>query len=398
MQKKLASYQGEFGTNWFQGSGVYVDTQGCIFDGEWDEQLRVGYGTYTDKEGNSRFIGWRSVGAHIKIDDQWGIWDDLSSSDWDRIMADSLEQHFSPNQYLISEDELDTAECIIRTKTGEVSVHKSIPGYPGKCHIFSTDKPGIIFGWASLLRGVGAASADIIAETDVTIDVVLNTNLWGLFLSDPGLFMRFFRHMADNQVKLFMMIFEYCDSTGVGPDDFRQLWEDRYGSDTSLRQQWPQEDRDGEMEMRQQDWDLILSKHTLVTYGKGDFIYEEGEEREIKLFQILDGVVEIIRTVGDVPQVVASHVVGEIVGESSFIRNFNMGTNYSVASAGLRVASDRLVAASISVQWLRFLFVHLPDLGGRFFAYLCTILAKRLDVQNIKKLKASLLVINQQSN
>jgi len=123
-----------------------------------------------------------------------------------------------------------------------------------------------------------------------------------------------------------------------------------------------------------EDWTLILKGSRIIEFKKGDIVIEEGTHIQ-QLFQIVRGTCSIVKKG-------ISRILGRIssddgiFGEISFIEGDR-------ASASVIAAEDTSIQV-IEAYFLCVLFAHYPDIAGRFYHYLSSVLSKRVIEREIK--------------
>lgn len=118
------------------------------------------------------------------------------------------------------------------------------------------------------------------------------------------------------------------------------------------------------------DWDLILRGSKAVLYQKDEKIVTEGENYQ-KIFQIESGSCRIEKVSNDgVNTVLGTIKEGETFGEISFLEG--EGASASV------IADGDVELYIIEGYFINVLFSTQPGFAGRFYHYLCSILASRL--------------------
>eukprot|EP01130_Rhizamoeba_saxonica_P016523 TRINITY_DN7657_c0_g1_i1.p1 TRINITY_DN7657_c0_g1~~TRINITY_DN7657_c0_g1_i1.p1 ORF type:complete len:795 (-),score=172.85 TRINITY_DN7657_c0_g1_i1:12-2357(-) len=127
---------------------------------------------------------------------------------------------------------------------------------------------------------------------------------------------------------------------------------------------------DIEYSMRSEDWDLLLTVAKLHEYEPGAIIIQEGTENE-RIYQIARGSCTVIKDTPDGVKILAN-MDGGILGEMTFIEK---GPATASVIAG-EYGSSVYVIEGYSIHSL---FVNYPELSGRFFSYIASVIADRLN-------------------
>eukprot|EP01125_Pyxidicula_operculata_P010372 TRINITY_DN3419_c1_g2_i3.p1 TRINITY_DN3419_c1_g2~~TRINITY_DN3419_c1_g2_i3.p1 ORF type:complete len:825 (+),score=329.87 TRINITY_DN3419_c1_g2_i3:3779-6253(+) len=117
-----------------------------------------------------------------------------------------------------------------------------------------------------------------------------------------------------------------------------------------------------------EEWELIIKGAKLQKFKKGDYVIKEGEKSR-QMYEIASGLCRIEKKGMD-------HILGYIGPED---RTFGEISFLEMGNATASVIAD--VDTSIYIieaYFLNILFQHQPELPGRFFNYLASVLAKRV--------------------
>jgi len=122
--------------------------------------------------------------------------------------------------------------------------------------------------------------------------------------------------------------------------------------------------------MASSDWDLLLTGASLVKYKNGEYIVREGKEHQ-RIYQIAQGSCTIKKNTTEGEIILASLEPGALFGEMTFLEN-------GKATASVIAKGSNVAIYMIEGWYINTLFVDHPNLAGRFYSYLATILSKRL--------------------
>jgi len=121
--------------------------------------------------------------------------------------------------------------------------------------------------------------------------------------------------------------------------------------------------------MTQSDWNLLLAGGNLVKFKDGDYIVQEGKEHQ-RIYQIAQGSCIIKKNTTEGEITLATLESQAIFGEMTFLEK-------GKATASV-IAKGNVSIYMIEGWFINTLFVDSPNLAGRFYSFLATILAKRL--------------------
>ncbi|KAL1520053.1 hypothetical protein AB1Y20_023528 [Prymnesium parvum] len=121
-----------------------------------------------------------------------------------------------------------------------------------------------------------------------------------------------------------------------------------------------------------EEWKLLLQGADQLKYRREEVVIREGDSSRA-LYQIVKGSLRVELKVKGRPQavVVARRQAGEVFGERTLLLG---GT----AAASIVIDSDTAVLIRLREDYLNKLFKSRPELPGKFFCFLATDLAKRL--------------------
>lgn len=142
----------------------------------------------------ARTVGWKLVDGEITIVDQHGLWDEgaLSDRDWQLLLTGAQTVTKQPGDRFIEQGKPNTH--LYRIKRGQIRVEKVPEKGPRK--VLVTLGQGTVLGDTAVIPSMKAATADVLADTECEMESISISILFGLFRSDPGLSMRFYRQMA----------------------------------------------------------------------------------------------------------------------------------------------------------------------------------------------------------
>jgi len=122
--------------------------------------------------------------------------------------------------------------------------------------------------------------------------------------------------------------------------------------------------------MTEEDWSLLLTGAKLLTYSAGQCIIQEGQEHQ-RIFQIAKGRVIIKKATAEGEKTLGHIENGSLFGEMTFLEK-------GKATASVVTEGEEVSVYVIEGYFINILFVDHPHLAGRFYSYLCSILAMRL--------------------
>uniref|UniRef100_A0A7S3BPB6 cGMP-dependent protein kinase n=1 Tax=Haptolina ericina TaxID=156174 RepID=A0A7S3BPB6_9EUKA len=124
--------------------------------------------------------------------------------------------------------------------------------------------------------------------------------------------------------------------------------------------------------LSQEHWTTLLSGADQLNYKKNEFVIKEGDTSRA-LYQIVSGTLRVELKVKGRPQavVVARRRAGEMFGERTLLLG-------GVAGASIVVDSDTAVLIRLTEAYLNKLFKSNPELPGKFYCFLATDQAGRL--------------------
>jgi len=126
------------------------------------------------------------------------------------------------------------------------------------------------------------------------------------------------------------------------------------------------------------DWTRLIEGATLAAYRKGDKIVEEGKKHQ-RIYHIATGSCDISKDTPDGPRHLVSLPQDSVFGELTFLDPRNQQ-----ATASVIAGSDDCTVNIIEGSWINLLMVDHPQIAGRFYNYLCSILAKRLSERELE--------------
>jgi CRP-like cAMP-binding protein len=191
------SYDGQWLDGEFHGAGVYVKTDGTLFDGHWDTRFKTGFGQITAGGLGQHVGGWKNLRpdadvAEYKDHQLWDSRTELTERDWAIFMTGAREVQYKRDQKVIEQGLPNTS--LFKIKSGKCRVEKETA--EGRVTLV-TLPPGAYFGDTSVLPMMRTATADVIADTPTAeINVIEVSILFEILKTDPALAMRFFRQLA----------------------------------------------------------------------------------------------------------------------------------------------------------------------------------------------------------
>jgi len=127
--------------------------------------------------------------------------------------------------------------------------------------------------------------------------------------------------------------------------------------------------------MTHRDWKIILQASSRRTYRKGEFIIKQGTDQN-QIYQLLFGSCHIERTpLGGKDRAVRNlGTIGppQTIGEVSLLTG-------SKATASVIADSDEVEVLILERNFINIMLVRYPDMAGRFYHYLASVLARRLN-------------------
>jgi CRP-like cAMP-binding protein len=135
-----------------------------------------------------------------------------------------------------------------------------------------------------------------------------------------------------------------------------------------------------EPSLTEEDWRLVLQGASCLTFTKNQYIIQEGEEHQ-RIYQIVEGKCRIEKgrldsQQGGSVQILGHMEPGSLFGEMSFLEGG--GATVSVVAD-----DDKVTLYVIEGYFINLLFVRYPDLAGRFYHYLSSVLANRLNKREV---------------
>jgi CRP-like cAMP-binding protein len=134
--------------------------------------------------------------------------------------------------------------------------------------------------------------------------------------------------------------------------------------------------------MSKEDWALVQRGFKLVTFNKDEDVVKEGTEMQ-RIYQIAKGTCRIqITHPTEGPKVVGSMETGALFGEMSFLEGKG-------ATASVIADSETVEMYILEGHFINIVFAANPDLSGRFYAYLASVIAERLNAREKAIAKAA---------
>eukprot|EP01122_Echinamoeba_exundans_P008896 TRINITY_DN302_c0_g3_i1.p1 TRINITY_DN302_c0_g3~~TRINITY_DN302_c0_g3_i1.p1 ORF type:complete len:1771 (-),score=520.87 TRINITY_DN302_c0_g3_i1:72-5384(-) len=134
--------------------------------------------------------------------------------------------------------------------------------------------------------------------------------------------------------------------------------------------------------MSKEDWALVQRGFKLVTFKKDEDVIKEGTEMQ-RIYQIAKGTCRIqITHPTEGPKVVGSMETGALFGEMSFLEGKG-------ATASVIADSETVEMYILEGHFINIVFAAHPDLSGRFYAYLASVIAERLNAREKAIAKAA---------
>eukprot|EP01124_Arcella_intermedia_P036861 TRINITY_DN9739_c0_g1_i1.p1 TRINITY_DN9739_c0_g1~~TRINITY_DN9739_c0_g1_i1.p1 ORF type:complete len:1019 (+),score=301.18 TRINITY_DN9739_c0_g1_i1:323-3058(+) len=132
------------------------------------------------------------------------------------------------------------------------------------------------------------------------------------------------------------------------------------------------------LKLTQEDWDLILSAAKIRHYAPGEVIIQEGDRNE-NLYHIAKGVCQVFKKGPHSEILLGTLDPGTLFGELTFL---------DAAAAHASVVAQREVSLYVvENHFINILFVNHPQLAGRFYCHLASILAIRVREREQRALK-----------
>jgi len=119
------------------------------------------------------------------------------------------------------------------------------------------------------------------------------------------------------------------------------------------------------------DWDLVNAGANLVSFKDGEAIIQEGKEHH-RIYQLATGRCVIKKTTAEGEIVLGLTHPPALFGEMTFLEN-------GKATASVIASGDDCSVYIVEGFYINTLFVDYPALAGRFYSFLATVLAKRLN-------------------
>eukprot|EP01129_Flabellula_baltica_P012132 TRINITY_DN5429_c0_g1_i1.p1 TRINITY_DN5429_c0_g1~~TRINITY_DN5429_c0_g1_i1.p1 ORF type:complete len:1213 (+),score=278.52 TRINITY_DN5429_c0_g1_i1:32-3670(+) len=138
-----------------------------------------------------------------------------------------------------------------------------------------------------------------------------------------------------------------------------------------------------------EDWQLILRGARIVTLNKDEEVIKEGSVKR-RLYQVIKGGCYITKQGVEDPIGYVGPTDG-VFGEISFLQG-------AEASASVRAAEDKTSVHIIEAYYVNILFQYFPELAGRFYHYLASILSSRITArENTKKTDSTSVSLTSQT-
>ena len=192
------NYDGQWLDGEFHGSGIYVKTDGTLFDGHWDSRFKAGFGQVTASGVGQSLSGWKNLRpdqdvAIFKDHHFWETRMELTERDWAILLTGAREVQYKKDQKVIEQGFPNSS--LFKIKSGKCRVEKEASD--GTRSTLVTLQAGAYFGDTSVLPMMRTATADVICDTQTAeIHVIEVTILFEILKTDPALAMRFFRQLA----------------------------------------------------------------------------------------------------------------------------------------------------------------------------------------------------------
>jgi len=123
--------------------------------------------------------------------------------------------------------------------------------------------------------------------------------------------------------------------------------------------------------MSTEDWDLVNAGANLVSFKDGEVIIKEGQEHH-RIYQLATGRCVIKKTTAEGEIVLGLTHPPALFGEMTFLEN-------GKATASVIALGEDCSVYLVEGFYINTLFVDYPAMAGRFYSYLTTVLAKRLN-------------------
>jgi len=127
---------------------------------------------------------------------------------------------------------------------------------------------------------------------------------------------------------------------------------------------------EGAVTMTPDDWNRLLEGARIVGYASGDYVVKEGMEH-LRIYQVAQGRCAIKKNTADGSPITLGYMEqNALFGEMTFLEK-------GKATASV-IAEGDVQIYIIEGYFINILFVDHPELAGRFYSYLATVLAQRL--------------------
>jgi len=124
--------------------------------------------------------------------------------------------------------------------------------------------------------------------------------------------------------------------------------------------------------MESAHWDLVLAESRIKSYPHGKVILQEKSD-VLEIFQVTSGRVKISKKTPEGDKDIGFLEQGALFGDMSFLDPEN-----SLATATIIAEGPDVQISTLDAFFINLLFVYQPELAGRFYSYLCTVLATRI--------------------
>ena len=131
--------------------------------------------------------------------------------------------------------------------------------------------------------------------------------------------------------------------------------------------------------MLPEDWKKLLEGAVTHEYKTGDVIIQQGQQHQ-RIYQIASGCCNVVVDTPEGRKALVTLVTGALMGELTFLDPSNQK-----ATASVLAGSDDCSIYIIEGHFINMLMVDQPQLAGKFYSYLCSILAKRHSDREMKK-------------
>lgn len=129
------------------------------------------------------------------------------------------------------------------------------------------------------------------------------------------------------------------------------------------------EDEDIGDGMTRTDWNIVQQGFKSIIYSRDEALITQGTINS-RIYQLAKGRCRIEIAKGAETQVIGYVEEGALLGEMSFLEE-------SAATASV-IADEDIVVYVLEGYFINSLFVKYPDLSGRFYCHLCSVIASRL--------------------